>query len=107
MNGLRSGYGRLIQDNGLIYEGQWSENWPHGEGCVRYPSKLEDTKSDVFCGTFNKSSRENWGTLFEQYNNKLYHSIWRNDCLGERSFVKYPDGKVKLEYIFNGNSNYF
>jgi sarcosine oxidase delta subunit len=55
MNGLRSGYGRLIQDNGLIYEGQWSENWPHGDGCVRYPSKLEDIKCDVFCGTFNKS----------------------------------------------------
>jgi hypothetical protein len=65
MNGLRSGFGRLIQDNGLIYEGQWSENWPHGEGCVRFPSKLEDNKCDVFCGTFNKSSRENWGTLFE------------------------------------------
>jgi hypothetical protein len=66
MNGLRSGYGRLIQDNGLIYEGQWKENWPHGDGCVRYPSKLEDTEYDVFCGTFNKSSRQNWGTLFEQ-----------------------------------------
>lgn len=37
MNGLRIGYGRLIQDNGLIYEGQWSDNWPNGPGCVRYP----------------------------------------------------------------------
>jgi hypothetical protein len=35
---------------------------------------------------------------------KLYLSIWRNDCLGMRSFVKYPDGKVKLEYFIDGNS---
>ena len=66
MNGLRFGYGRLIQDNGLIYEGQWSENWPHGYGCVRYPQNLYDKNTDVFSGTFNKSSREDWGTLFEQ-----------------------------------------
>jgi hypothetical protein len=94
----------MIQDNGLIYEGQWSENWPHGNGCVRYPQKLEDKNTDLFSGTFNKSSREDWGALFEQSNKKIYLSIWRNDCLGMRSFVKYPDGKVKLEYFINGNS---
>jgi hypothetical protein len=72
MKSLRSGYGRLIQDNGLIYEGQWSENWPHGYGCVRYPQKLEDKNPDVFSGTFNKSSREDWGIYS---NNRTKNSI--------------------------------
>lgn len=64
--GLRSGHGRLIQDNGLIYEGQWSENKPHGFGCVRYPPKPGENKCDVFSGIFVMSSRMDSGTLFEQ-----------------------------------------
>ena len=64
--GLRSGHGRLIQDNGLIYEGQWSDNRPHGLGDVTYPQLSAQTKCDVFSGTFKMSKRNNWGTLFEQ-----------------------------------------
>lgn len=46
--GLRQGHGRLIQDNGLIYEGEWFENKPNGLGCVRYPPKPGEKECDVF-----------------------------------------------------------
>lgn len=43
--GLRSGWGRMYYPDGSIYEGQWLENKPNGQGMLRlrkYPSPSPD-----------------------------------------------------------------
>ena len=35
---VRSGFGKHISSQGLVYEGNWTENKMNGTGCVRFPS---------------------------------------------------------------------
>lgn len=54
-HGLRSGPGRQIEPSGLIYDGDWEDNYPHGFGHVTYPDK------NTFEGSFIAAKRHGYG----------------------------------------------
>ena len=100
--GLRSGHGRLIQDNGLVYEGMWSDNKPDGHGCVRYPI-VGGTDGDVFCGEFSASKRNGPGTLFLIKDQILYRGTWENDLLEGQVIIKDKSKNIRIELYQHGN----
>lgn len=64
-------YGRLIDNNGLIYEGQFKNNMPHGRGkLIQIDSKSRIYPKDFeFNGNFKNGMRDGYGILKIQSEN--------------------------------------
>ena len=63
-------YGRLIDKNGLIYEGQFKNNMMHGKGKVMQSDLKQGIypKGFYFDGYFQKGMREEWGKVIINLN---------------------------------------
>ena len=71
-NGLRKGKGTMKYNNGDIYEGEWKEDKPDGEGKYFFKNKSS------YKGNFREGLREGKGTM--KYNNgDIYEGEWKED----------------------------
>lgn len=67
-------YGRLIDKNGLIYEGQFKNNMPHGRGKVMQSDAISGIYpiGFQFDGIFKNGKREERGIMKIPYGHNKY-----------------------------------
>ena len=72
VDGLAHGKGKMVWDNGVIYEGEWESNLPHGEG------KMIWTNGTTYVGEFVKNKMQGYGTMTFA-NGYVQSGLWENN----------------------------
>lgn len=65
LNGLRHGFGTLIESDGLVYEGMWEKGVKHGQGKEFWEKGFADNADTqvVYEGMWNNGKKNGKGTL--------------------------------------------
>lgn len=73
LNGVASGYGKLLVDKKILYDGEWKYNQMHGKGKKYYDNKI------IYKGEFKNNKRNGRGEEYK--NNKIIYGFWINNKL--------------------------
>jgi hypothetical protein len=115
VNGVRDGKGKLVLENGDIYEGNWKNGKKSGHGIYLYLSGLkyngnwEDDRMDgagslifpdgsLYYGDFSKGTITGAGT-FRYSDGAVYEGGWKNGKWNGKGVFRLPDGRM-LNAIF-------
>lgn len=107
-NGVPHGKGKMIYDNGDVYEGEWFDGKENGYG-IRY-AYFEDEGElhKEYEGEWKDNKREGLGISYYEDGNKEYEGSWKNDNINGHGILysvygyKYYDGEF-YESGFNGH----
>ncbi len=89
---LSPGIASAIRWSGALYEGQWVDNRPHGEGTLTWPDGLE------YSGEFKDGRREGWATVTWPDGHK-YLGEYKNDKItGQGTFTWANGDKYEGEW---------
>jgi len=115
VEGVREGKGKLVLENGDIYEGNWKNGKKSGHGIYLYSNGLkyngnwEDDRMDgtgslifsdgsLYCGDFSKGSITGEG-IFRYSDGAVYEGGWKDGKWNGEGKFKLKDGR-ELRAIF-------
>lgn len=84
-------------DGAAVYEGNWKNCHPHGRGCLRRSSPL----NDVYEGQWFVGQRCGTGTYHNSEFNILYHGSWLDDKVHGKGELVEPEGVYTGEFVEN------
>lgn len=85
VNGLREGKGKLVLENGDIYEGNWKNGKKSGHGIYLFANGIK------YNGSWNEDLMDGEGSLIFPDSRKYYGNITKGKITGYGTFV-YSDG---------------
>ncbi len=90
VDGKAQGQGKGVFDNGIVYEGLWSNNQRDGKGMQKW------TDGSVYDGYFSNNKRSGKGT-FTNKSNEKYIGEWLNDKRHGEGTLYDRKGKVRYK----------
>lgn len=95
LNSMRSGFG-VFKQNGVTYEGYWSNGLRHGSGTLKHPSgtcykgdfvngykqgkgRIDYPNGNFYEGEWLRDQKSGWGTMFWRTTNEKYTGRWSNN----------------------------
>jgi hypothetical protein len=79
--GIKEGKGKLVYENGLIYEGEWKNNKRNGYGI------LTDNKKNTYKGYWKDDMRDSTGVVANYKDEILEKGIYKNDKLYDGELI--------------------
>jgi hypothetical protein len=84
-------------DGAAVYEGNWKNCHPHGKGCLRRSTPL----NDVYEGQWFVGQRCGTGTYHNSAYQILYHGSWLDDKIHGKGELVEPEGVYTGEFVEN------
>ncbi len=95
INNIPQGYGRLIDKDDVLYEGNWDAEFLSGIG-------IEIWQDGAFYRGQYKNSKKHGLGVYKWPNGILYQGEWKEDSMIGTGILIYPDNKVYKGAIDNG-----
>lgn len=93
-DGMRSGFGRLItfDKKRVVYEGEWSNDIPHGFGTKRFQN------GDQHHGHYRDGKRHGWG-VYSHVNGDKYSGDWADGLMHGKGKFTWATGMIRLRAV--------
>lgn len=96
VDGLRHGYGKLYQSGILVYEGEFANDVPHGEGLMYDP----ETGRLRYEGEFRNGRMHGHGKLYREDGTLWYDAEFVNGEINGHGTVYFPYGhRLEVDFV--------
>lgn len=116
-NGKRNGYGRMLYNDGSVYQGNWQDDQPSGLG------RIESADGAVYEGEWKNGQRNGWGEMtyadgatyvgewkdgkregYGKFDSSeiTYAGMWKADVKSGYGYIKWSDGSENDGCLYDG-----